>query len=149
MVVVWCVVEGLEGLGRDSLEEGLGRDSLERTLSVENSLENSLCRELSGELSLERSSPERSSPEDTPEDTPHTHPLSSNPRPHDPKRGIPTLLTRGKREEEKGGLHTQILKISLGENPQTPLNYPRTDLRSGEKTRRGGARVSRAIRQNR
>ena len=39
--VVWCVVEGLEGLGRDSLEEGLGRDSLERTLSVENSLENS------------------------------------------------------------------------------------------------------------
>ena len=106
-------------------------------------------RRLSGELSLERSSPERSSPEDTPEDTPHTHPLSSNPRPHDPKRGIPTLLTRGKREEEKGGLHTQILKISLGENPQTPLNYPRTDLRSGEKTRRGGARVSRAIRQNR
>lgn len=121
----------------------VGRGGRERE---EKTLWRTLWRTLSGELSGEilPGGPRRRTPRHTTHTTPHTHPLSSNPRPHDPKRGIPTLLTRGKREEEKGGLHTlNPQNFSGGEPPDPPSTTPGPTY-GREKRQEGGARAFRA-----
>ena len=150
MVVVWCVVEGLEGLGRDSLEEGL--EGLGRELSGggsgEDSLERTLWRTLSGENSLEnslwRDPPRRDPPRRTPRRTPHTPTLSPPIPDHTTQNGGSQPSSQGEKGKRKRGVYTlKSSKFLWGRTPRPPSTTPGPTY-GREKRQEGGARAFRA-----